>query len=66
MEEDTSYLILFSSFLGLLIEFWKLTQAMSISLDLSGRWPRIKFADKSSYTCGTRPCSACYRLTPQS
>ena len=51
VEEDTSYVILFSSFLGLVIEFWKLTQAMSISLDFSGPYPRLKFADKSSYTC---------------
>ena len=51
LEEETSYVVLFSSFLGLLIEFWKLTQAMSISLDFSGPYPRLKFADKSSYTC---------------
>ena len=50
MDEDTSYLVLFSSGLGLIIEFWKLTQAMSISIDISAGYPRLKFADKSSYT----------------
>ena len=57
LEEDTSYLILFSSGLGLLIEFWKLTQAMSISVDFSAGYPKLQFADKSSYTCA--PCSCC-------
>jgi hypothetical protein len=52
LDEDTSYLILFSSGLGLLIEFWKLTQAMSISVDLSAGYPKLRFDDKSSYTCG--------------
>ncbi|KAK9917974.1 hypothetical protein WJX75_000180 [Coccomyxa subellipsoidea] len=50
LEENTSYVVLFSSGLGLIIEFWKLTQAMSISLDTSRGYPRLKFADKSSYT----------------
>lgn len=50
MEENTSYVVLFSSGLGLIIEFWKLTQAMSISLDWSQGYPKLKFADKSSYT----------------
>ena len=51
-----SYGILFSSFLGLGIEFRKLTQAMSISVDFSGPYPRLKFADKSSYTCAPLLC----------
>lgn len=42
--------MLFSSGLGLIIEFWKLTQAMSISVDLSGTYPKLKFADKNSYS----------------
>ena len=50
MEENTSYVVLFSSGLGLIIEFWKLTQAMSISLDWSRGYPKLKFADRSSYT----------------
>ena len=51
LEENTSYVVLFSSGLGLIIEFWKLTQAMSISLDTSRGYPRLRFADKSSYSC---------------
>lgn len=50
VEEETSLLVLFSSGLGLLIEFWKLTQAMSVSIDMSRGYPRIKFADKKSYS----------------
>ncbi|EIE18938.1 cleft lip and palate transmembrane 1 [Coccomyxa subellipsoidea C-169] len=50
LEENTSYVVLFSSGLGLIIEFWKLTQAMSISLDTSCGYPRLRFADKSSYS----------------
>ena len=59
MEENTSYVVLFSSGLGLIIEFWKLTQAMSISLDWSQGYPKLKFADKSSYTCVSpaHPCA---------
>jgi hypothetical protein len=50
VEEDTSLLVLFSSGLGLLIEFWKLTQAMNVNIDWSRGYPRIKFADKKSYS----------------
>ena len=42
IEENTSYLVLFSSGLGLIIEFWKLTQAMSISVDLVRRLPQAQ------------------------
>ena len=50
LEEETSYVVLFSSGLGLIIEFWKLTQAMSISLDWSAGYPKLKFADQKSYS----------------
>jgi len=53
LEENTSYVILFSSFLGLIIEFWKLTQAMSVTIDMSRGIPRLRFKDKSSYTCAS-------------
>jgi hypothetical protein len=49
MDNDTSFVVLFSSFLGLLIEFWKVTQAMNVTIDRSGPYPKIKFADKDSY-----------------
>lgn len=51
LEENTSYVVLFSSGLGLIIEFWKLTQAMSVSLDFSRGYPRLRLADKASYSC---------------
>ncbi|CAL8463959.1 g3494 [Coccomyxa elongata] len=50
LEENTSYVVLFSSGLGLIIEFWKLTQAMSVSLDFSRGYPRLRLADKASYS----------------
>lgn len=53
LEENTSYVVLFSSFLGLIIEFWKLTQAMSVTIDTSRGIPRLRFKDKSSYTCAS-------------
>eukprot|EP00884_Botryococcus_braunii_P022883 jgi/Botrbrau1/9279/Bobra.0111s0007.1 len=49
LDNDTSMVVLFSSFLGLAIEFWKVTQAMNVTIDRSGPYPRIKFADKDSY-----------------
>jgi len=49
-DNDTSWLILFSSILGLIIEFWKITKAMHVSLDFSNGYPALRFQDRSSYT----------------
>ena len=51
LDNETSFVILASSGVGLLIEFWKVTKAMDVSIDRSGRIPRLRFKDKQSYTC---------------
>ena len=51
LDNDTSFVILASSGIGLLIEFWKITRAMDVSIDRSGSIPRLRFKDKASYTC---------------
>jgi hypothetical protein len=48
MDNETSYLILASSFVGLLIEFWKLKKAVNIKIDWN-KFPFISFTDKGSY-----------------
>ena len=50
LDNETSMVILASSGIGLLIEFWKVTRAMDVTLDRSGSIPRLRFKDKSSYT----------------
>ena len=50
LDNETSMVILASSGIGLLIEFWKITRAMDVSLDRSGSFPRLRFKDRSSYT----------------
>lgn len=55
LDNDTSFLILASSGVGLLIEFWKVTRAMDVSLDRSRNIPRIRFKDKQSYSCASEP-----------
>ncbi|KAK9791843.1 hypothetical protein WJX73_009711 [Symbiochloris irregularis] len=52
LDNETSMVILLSSGVGLAIEFWKVTKAMDVSFDRSGRIPRLRFKDKQSYTAG--------------
>ena len=33
----------------MLIEFWKITKVMNVSIDTSGQMPRLKFENRSSY-----------------
>jgi hypothetical protein len=49
LDSETSMVILFSSGVGTAIEFWKVTQAMDVSIDRSGRFPKLKFSDKAGY-----------------
>ena len=50
LDNDTSFVILASSGIGLLIEFWKVTKTMNVTLDRSGpNGPRLRFADKQGY-----------------
>lgn len=48
LDNETSWLILGSSFVGLLIEFWKLKKAVNFKRKDS--FPYITYEDKSSYT----------------
>ena len=47
-DNETSWMILISSGLGVVIEFWKVTRAMDVSVDRDGRFPRLRVADKAS------------------
>ena len=51
LDNDTSFVILASSGIGLLIEFWKITKAMDVSIDRSGSFPMLRFKDKAGYSC---------------
>jgi hypothetical protein len=54
LDNDTSWLILISSGVGLLIELWKIQKAMIVSLEWNGSIPRIKLEDKQSYISRTK------------
>jgi hypothetical protein len=50
LDNDTSYLILFSSGLGLLIEMWKVTKACKVEFALlKGIIPFVRVKDRDSY-----------------
>ena len=51
LDNDTSWMILFSSFTGTVIEFWKVTKAMDVSVErggILGFLPRVRVAPKAS------------------
>ncbi|XP_010930546.1 uncharacterized protein [Elaeis guineensis] len=50
LDNDTSWMILASSGIGVCIEFWKIGKAMHIEIDRSRRIPMLKFRDRESYT----------------
>jgi hypothetical protein len=47
-ENETSWMILITQFLGLGIEVWKLRKAIAVSLSWRGWLPRIDFSDKDA------------------
>ncbi|KAI9114334.1 hypothetical protein K1719_014562 [Acacia pycnantha] len=49
LDNDTSWMILASSGVGCIIEFWKIGKAMHIEVDRTGRIPMLKFRDRESY-----------------
>ncbi|PWA56483.1 transmembrane CLPTM1 family protein [Artemisia annua] len=49
LDNDTSWMILASSGVGVCIEFWKIGKAMHIEIDRSGSVPKLKFSDRDSY-----------------
>ncbi|CAD7701987.1 unnamed protein product [Ostreobium quekettii] len=55
LDNETSYVVILSSGVGMLIEFWKITKAMKVELlwreGLGGlRVPWLKFSDRDTYT----------------
>nr|CAB3484591.1 unnamed protein product [Digitaria exilis] len=49
LDNDTSWMILASSGIGVCIEFWKIGKAMHIEIDRSGKIPMLRFKDRESY-----------------
>ncbi|XP_042494102.1 cleft lip and palate transmembrane protein 1 homolog [Macadamia integrifolia] len=49
LDNDTSWMILGSSGVGVCIEFWKIGKAMHIEIDRSGRIPMLRFRNRESY-----------------
>ena len=47
LDNETSTVVLISSFAGTAIEFWKITKAMDVSVVAS--WPYLSVKDKASY-----------------
>ncbi|RLM74055.1 CLPTM1-like membrane protein cnrB [Panicum miliaceum] len=50
LDNDTSWMILASSGIGVCIEFWKIGKAMHIEIDRSGKIPMLRFRDRDSYS----------------
>ena len=53
MDNETNFVVIVSVFIGLLIDMWKVTKVVTITLDrenmIGGFIPRLKFVDRPSY-----------------
>eukprot|EP00455_Lapot_gusevi_P053598 TRINITY_DN839_c0_g1_i1.p1 TRINITY_DN839_c0_g1~~TRINITY_DN839_c0_g1_i1.p1 ORF type:complete len:643 (+),score=203.02 TRINITY_DN839_c0_g1_i1:51-1979(+) len=49
MDNDTSWLILVSTFIGLLIEMWKIKKSADVTFSWQNGWPHLSIKDKASY-----------------
>eukprot|EP00898_Chlorokybus_atmophyticus_P009028 jgi/Chlat1/9126/Chrsp97S08427 len=49
LDNKTSWMIIISAGIGVLIEFWKIGKAMKVSVDRSGMFPTLKFEDRETY-----------------
>uniref|UniRef100_A0A672RVK9 CLPTM1 regulator of GABA type A receptor forward trafficking n=1 Tax=Sinocyclocheilus grahami TaxID=75366 RepID=A0A672RVK9_SINGR len=53
LDNETNFVVQVSVFIGLLIDFWKITKVMDVRLDrenrIAGIVPRLTFKDKSTY-----------------
>ncbi|RYR44767.1 hypothetical protein Ahy_A08g041048 isoform C [Arachis hypogaea] len=49
LDNDTSWMILASSGIGVVIEFWKIGKAMRIEIDRTGKIPMLRLRDRESY-----------------
>ncbi|GAM25557.1 hypothetical protein SAMD00019534_087320, partial [Acytostelium subglobosum LB1] len=54
LDNDTSYMILFSAGFGLLLEIWKIGKAMNVTMHWRGIIPIFKFENKDSYVSKTK------------
>jgi len=54
LDNDTSWLILASAGVGLLIELWKIQKAMIVSIEWRGSIPILRLQDKQSYISRTK------------
>lgn len=50
LDNETSWMIILSSGVGVLIELWKITKAFSVTIDRNGPFPFISLKDKAGYT----------------
>jgi len=53
MDNDTSWVILISAGIGLIIEAWKIQKAVIVKIDWT-RWPFISMTDRESYSSKTK------------
>jgi Cleft lip and palate transmembrane protein 1 (CLPTM1) len=53
LDNDTTWMVLLSSGVGTVIEFWKITKVAKVSLD-GERFPFIRVQDRDSYTSTTK------------
>lgn len=53
LDSETSYVVIASSGIGTVIEFWKVTKAMNVTIDRSRGYPMIKFEDKAGERAAT-------------
>ncbi|KAG2469305.1 CLPT1 protein, partial [Polypterus senegalus] len=53
LDNETNFVVQISVFIGLLIDFWKITKVMDVKLDkenkIAGIFPRLSIKDKSTY-----------------
>eukprot|EP00762_Andalucia_godoyi_P000849 ANDGO_03720.mRNA.1 CLPTM1-like membrane protein cnrB len=49
LDNETSWMIVLSSGIGVLIEFWKINRVVNVSWDFTRSVPRVRFATKESY-----------------
>eukprot|EP01012_Entosiphon_sulcatum_P026116 TRINITY_DN3150_c0_g1_i1.p1 TRINITY_DN3150_c0_g1~~TRINITY_DN3150_c0_g1_i1.p1 ORF type:complete len:588 (+),score=138.74 TRINITY_DN3150_c0_g1_i1:26-1765(+) len=54
LDSETSWVVILSSGAGVLIEAWKIKKACNVTLDRTGRIPKLRIMNKESYTDATK------------
>jgi hypothetical protein len=54
LDNETSWMVLFSAGMGMVIDAWKITKAVTVEFTWRGSLPWLKFTDKNSYASKTR------------